>query len=299
MDQQLAPRSHDARPVVVVGYDETTSAQRALRWAAGEAAHAGGTLRLVVAWEPEDGGGWAQALGRSGPRWATAAAQGAAAVVRAEHPTVKVVELAVGADPTRALLDAARDADLLVVGTRGHVGLVGAVLGSVSRRCLQEARVPVVLLGPDAPDLCEVRVVVTSRHGGATGSAQQWGVRRAVQRHLPLHLLDSWHVQPGAPDLGVDRRRALQLSAALETHERALADLRVAVRDQVPVTGDLVEGHGIDVEYARTHRGDLLVVDWDDEDHRPSVRHSRCPIVAVPPPSHSSSAPRVGERVLS
>ncbi|MEO7745116.1 MAG: universal stress protein, partial [Actinomycetota bacterium] len=225
---------------------------------------------------------WAQALGRSGPRWSASAAQRAAAVVRAEHPGVDVVELPVAGDAARALLDSARDADLLVIGTRGHVGVVGAVRGSVSRRCVNEARVPVVLMGPDAPDLHEVRVVVTSRHGRAAGPALDWALRRALERRLPLHLLDSWHVRPGAPELSAVRRRALQLAQAKESHELALADLRVAVADRVTVTGDLVEGHGVDVEYARTHRGDLLVVEWDDADHRPSVRHSRCPVVALP-----------------
>ncbi|MBC7639514.1 MAG: universal stress protein, partial [Rhodoferax sp.] len=86
MDHDLATRSPDPRPVVVVGYDETASAQRALRWAAGEAAHDGGTLRVVVAWEPEDGAGWAQALGRSGPRRAGAAAQGAGGALPAAAP---------------------------------------------------------------------------------------------------------------------------------------------------------------------------------------------------------------------
>ena len=282
MDREPRPASREAKPVVVVGFDETASAQRALRWAAVEAARSAGTVRVVVAWEPEDGGGWAQALGRSGPRWSASAARGAAAVVRAEHPGVDVVELPVAGDAARALLDSTKDADLLVIGTRGHVGVVGAVLGSVSRRCLREARVPVVLLGPDAPDVHEVRVVVTARHGGTTGAAPVWGVRRALQRRLPIHLLDSWHVHAGSPELSVVRRRALQLAQAQDDHERALAELRVAVSDRVAVTGDLVEGHGVDVEYARTHRGDLLVVEWDDADHRPSVRHSRCPVVAVP-----------------
>ncbi|WP_009947082.1 universal stress protein, partial [Saccharopolyspora erythraea] len=52
------------------------------------------------------------------------------------------------AHPARALLDAARDkeADLLVVGNRGHGGLTEALLGSVSQHCVHHARCPVVVV---------------------------------------------------------------------------------------------------------------------------------------------------------
>ncbi|WP_053925375.1 universal stress protein [Streptomyces chattanoogensis] len=44
------------------------------------------------------------------------------------------------------LLDAARDAGLLVVGSRGHGGFSGALLGSVGRHCTQHAPRPVVVV---------------------------------------------------------------------------------------------------------------------------------------------------------
>jgi nucleotide-binding universal stress UspA family protein len=58
--------------------------------------------------------------------------------------TVDVVPIAVEDAPVRALLDAARDADLLVVGSHGS-GLSGLLLGSVSLECSQHAACPVLV----------------------------------------------------------------------------------------------------------------------------------------------------------
>lgn len=48
--------------------------------------------------------------------------------------------------PTKVLLDLSRDAALLVVGSRGHGGFAGLLLGSVSAACAERARCPVLVM---------------------------------------------------------------------------------------------------------------------------------------------------------
>ncbi len=73
---------------------------------------------------------------------------------------VEVAAVAVrGRQASEALIDAARDADLLVVGARGVGGISGAVLGSVSEQCVSHARCPVVIVrekhGSDVRELTD------------------------------------------------------------------------------------------------------------------------------------------------
>ena len=71
----------------------------------------------------------------------------AIAHVAAERPAdVEVVSKVVEAAPAAALLEAAEDAELLVVGSRGRGGFAGLLLGSVSQRCAQRATCPVVIV---------------------------------------------------------------------------------------------------------------------------------------------------------
>ena len=45
-----------------------------------------------------------------------------------------------------ALIEEAKHADLLVVGSRGHGGFAGLLLGSVSQQCAQHAPCPTVIV---------------------------------------------------------------------------------------------------------------------------------------------------------
>lgn len=64
--------------------------------------------------------------------------------------TEAVVRLvAVEGTPTKVLVEASENAQLLVVGSRGHGGFVGLMLGSVSQQCALHAHCPVVIVRPD------------------------------------------------------------------------------------------------------------------------------------------------------
>jgi nucleotide-binding universal stress UspA family protein len=56
-------------------------------------------------------------------------------------------------DPARCIADAAhhRDADLVVVGSRGHGAIASALIGSVSRKLLTTSSVPVMVVRAPAP----------------------------------------------------------------------------------------------------------------------------------------------------
>jgi nucleotide-binding universal stress UspA family protein len=58
----------------------------------------------------------------------------------------KVQQHVVQGHPAQVLADAAADADLLVVGSRGHGGFAGMLLGSVSHHVIAHARCPVVVI---------------------------------------------------------------------------------------------------------------------------------------------------------
>ena len=61
------------------------------------------------------------------------------------EPDVLVRPVVTEGHPAEALLRAARGADLLVVGSRGHGGFASALLGSVSMQCVLHAHCPVLV----------------------------------------------------------------------------------------------------------------------------------------------------------
>ena len=69
--------------------------------------------------------------------------------VAGADPPVRVESYVLTGHPAYELAQYAKDADLLVVGSRGHGGFVGALLGSVSDHCVHHATCPVVVIrGP-------------------------------------------------------------------------------------------------------------------------------------------------------
>ncbi len=135
-------------PRIVVGVDGSTASVRALRWALGQARATGAMVEAVIAWEVPTSYGVGPTV-VDGEDLAGVAEQSLAAAVdevSAAHPGVPVQRRVLRGNPAAVLVEQARNADLLVVGSHGHGGFVGALLGSVSHRCVQHAACPVVVV---------------------------------------------------------------------------------------------------------------------------------------------------------
>ncbi len=131
---------------IVVGVDGSDSARAALDWALGEARLRSGQVRLVSAWHYPVVG---DAAGRAPDREAFgdhARQANAEALRRAADAGVEVTGEVTEGHPADVLLQAADGADLLVVGSRGHGGFAGMLLGSVSNHIVQHARCPVLVV---------------------------------------------------------------------------------------------------------------------------------------------------------
>jgi nucleotide-binding universal stress UspA family protein len=65
-----------------------------------------------------------------------------------KYPDVAVRRVLTRAQPVEALLDNAADAQLIVVGSRGHGGFAGAILGSTSQALIYHAGCPLLVVRP-------------------------------------------------------------------------------------------------------------------------------------------------------
>jgi nucleotide-binding universal stress UspA family protein len=145
----------DLTDTIVVGVDGSQGSQQALRWAAEEARYRHARLHVVLAWEPPTqivgGMGWivpnAEMLAKYDER-ARERLDQALAPLGDELEGIEIERSTVHGAPAAVLLEVAKGANELVVGTRGRGGFVGLLLGSVSLQCSHHAPCPVVIVPP-------------------------------------------------------------------------------------------------------------------------------------------------------
>jgi nucleotide-binding universal stress UspA family protein len=134
---------------VLVGVDGSEGSRRALRWAAREAAVREAALQPVMAWQDRYDFGELPL----GPVDEEKIAAGAKermdtmlAEVTGEDPALPTDPLVLHADAAQELCARSAGAALLVVGSRGHGGFAGLLLGSVSTKCAHHSRCPVAIV---------------------------------------------------------------------------------------------------------------------------------------------------------
>ena len=133
---------------IVVGVDGSEPSKRALRWAADQAKLIGAQLKVVTTWEYPPTLGWAPPYPSDfdPDEDARKALQETVDAVLGGDPGLVLQLTVTEGHPSFVLTQEARDAELLVVGSRGHGAFAGMLLGSVSEYCAAHSPCPVVVV---------------------------------------------------------------------------------------------------------------------------------------------------------
>jgi nucleotide-binding universal stress UspA family protein len=137
---------------IVVGVDGSPSSRAALRWAVRQAVLTAGTVDAVTAWQVPmvlRTSTWAPIYVDEMSGLEEDARKTLDAVISDEVEPAdshRVAARVVNGHPAEVLLDAAADADLLVLGSRGHGSFADALLGSVGQYCTHHAHCPVLIM---------------------------------------------------------------------------------------------------------------------------------------------------------
>ncbi|MGO1599816.1 MAG: universal stress protein [Brachybacterium sp.] len=230
---------------IVVGYDDTTAAMAAVRWAAELARSMESGLHLVHAWTwPLLGQGVTgiPVLDPTGPRnQAMRLLDDAAERIAARFPEVPVTAELLPGMPREALEEISERTDLLVVGTRGLGAVMGVLLGSVSRGILHDVGCPVAVIRSDQHRAGPVLAAYDGSEAAgeavdeAADLAAAWGtVLRVIHVRSGSHApyasgAEAWSV--GSRSRGVLEEGAARAAArheGLEVQARMVEDRTVA-----------------------------------------------------------------------
>jgi nucleotide-binding universal stress UspA family protein len=139
---------------IVVGLDGSAASVSALRWALREAELRGAKVRVVHAWSYPMPSTFHEASHVMELPFAEDAAGllDKCIAAAAPAPGVEIEKKVVEGPAAPALVEAARDASLLVVGSRGLGGFSGLLLGSVSQQCAHHATCALVIVRGEADE---------------------------------------------------------------------------------------------------------------------------------------------------
>ncbi|NEC26246.1 universal stress protein [Streptomyces sp. SID8111] len=284
---------------VVVGVDGSESSLAAVEAAAAEAERRGVGLRVVHAflWPalhvplgappmgPADGG-----LQAAADRLVAEAVEHA----RSAAPDVEVSHAVITGEPLTVLEAQSRQAELVVVGSRGMGGFVGLLVGSTAVHLAAHGKCPVLVVRePGTPD----GPVVVGVDGSAAGRrAIDFAFAEAAARGaelVALHAWTTWNAPlPAPPDATVPY--ASEPGALAASEERLLAEALSGYGERFPgvkVRHELVRGGSREalIEASRTAR--LLVVGARGRGgftglllgsvSQAMLHHAHCPVAVV------------------
>jgi nucleotide-binding universal stress UspA family protein len=206
----------------------------------------------------------------------------------------------------QALVDASRDVDLLVVGSRGRGVVRSAVLGSVALHCVTHARCPVEVV--HRMPAAQASGVVVGFDGSADSrAALRAAIVEAARTGSPVRVVTTYEVgnmwsDMYAVDGPVGEEAAAQVRSVVDT---AVAEVRAEVAADVervpPISTEVVEGPPSDLLVEASEGAELLVVAGRGQGALRGlllgsvalrcVVHGRCPVRVIHPPRQLAHEP--------
>ena len=286
------------RPITA-GIDGTEESLAALDWAAREAVRRDVALRVIHAWrfQPYEGIDAGDRDTQEG--WARDAVTEAVRTVTGRHTGLDVSTEVVEGGSVDVLVAAAADAELLVLGSRGHGPVVGFLLGSVGQQVIAEAARPVVLVraGDQATAEASGREIVMGQEGDPEDSADvlRFAFETAAARGATVRAVRAWTLPPVFA-YSPGSLKLLDEAGGLEPYEKkALASALQPWRERfpdVPVVEHIEMGSAGQVLLSVTARAQLMVVGRRARRTAVGARigsvahgvlhHADCPVAVVP-----------------
>lgn len=292
---------------IVVGVDGSPGSTRALEWALALAQDTGADVEAVHAWHwdlpgldvvsPETPVLLAEAARRTVDAQVHKAAANSPAGVGATQVRQRTVE----GDAATALVAAAGDSALLVLGRHGQSTvsrrLIGSVLGHVAAHCLHRSASPVALVPAEAPAHRPDRIVVGVDGSAASERALRWAVEHGRRVGAPVVAVLAWQLTtlpapssaaagwavPPLPEWEASAERLLDETVRRSLPAEQAAEVSTQVLHAPAVAGLLgaVTPQDLLVLADRGRGGfDRLLL---GSVSRQCAEHAVCPVVVVPP----------------
>lgn len=272
-DPLVSIQESDEHPVphgsIVIGVDGSPASNRALAWAVADATRRSLPVHLLCARETYIGAAHLD----SSVAWtdptldaldsSLTVVEEARDYIRSVSPDLQVTSSRPWGRPAQHLVIASREAEMLVVGSRGHGRLASVVLGTVSLQTAAHARCPVIVVREGQPEHPTGSLKITV---GVDGSSD---AREAVQFAMRLagpggdvDLVLAWWLEV-VDGMVVTTPESSQWETIVRRHRATLDDALGSTREEYPhvnVETHIERGRTEDVLLGAVRNSDLLVV---------------------------------------
>jgi nucleotide-binding universal stress UspA family protein len=258
---------------IVVGIDGSANAAAALGWAIDEAGATGASVEAVFVWQEPNMAygypgyipGYVSVLPADIEKMGQHALDAALQVIP-EISDVKVVLRAAAGSPVAVLTQASEEPDvsIIAVGTRGHGGVAGLLLGSVSHAMTHHCKKPLAVIPADwldiYPERARQRIVVGVDGSEESKLALRWATATAAARGVPVEAVMVW----SSPSPVLPAHVPLRALGLAGQESKVEADLHALVADVgtdgVQIDCTVLPGHPASTLLERAGTAQMLVV---------------------------------------